>query len=62
MLGKENGNNGRRVFSWNDPDQQTDSRTGKENKLLKLLSKGIRRQIKRRIVKKEISLGEKKRL
>jgi hypothetical protein len=25
-----------------------------------LLSKGIRRQIKRRIVKKEISLGEKK--
>jgi hypothetical protein len=34
-------------FSWNDPDQQTDSRTGKENKLLKrLLSKGIRRQIK----------------
>jgi hypothetical protein len=31
----------------------------KENKLLKrLLSKGIRRQIKRRIVKKEISLGK----
>jgi hypothetical protein len=29
MLGKENGNNGRRVSHGMTPDQQTDSRTGK---------------------------------
>jgi hypothetical protein len=39
MLGKENGNNGRRGFSHGMTPDKTDSRTGKENKLLKELSK-----------------------
>jgi putative transposase len=61
MLGKENGNNGRR-FSHGTPDQLKRIRElEKENKLLKdCYQKELEGKLKT-IVKKEISLGEKKR-